>query len=63
CLGHVFDLTVKALIRGKHSTYIEQHLLAKTQPEEEVQTIQHWRKSGPLGKIYNCIRYVLKTPQ
>jgi hypothetical protein len=63
CLGHVLNLTVKALIWGKHSASIEQHLLAETQPEEEVQTIQHWRKYGPLGKLYNCIRYVLKTLQ
>jgi hypothetical protein len=62
CFGHILNLVVKAFLWGENPMVLE---VADddTNPEEQLEALRAWRKNGPLGRLYNCIRHVLKTPQ
>ena len=62
CLGHIINLVVKSFLFGENRASLEFPVGSGT-PEEEIQQLREWRKQGPLGKLYNCIRHILKTPQ
>jgi len=42
---------------------IDDHLDNGDDPEAHVEVLRAWRKTGPLGRLHNCIRHILKTPQ
>jgi hypothetical protein len=64
CLGHVINLVVKSFLWGENAEAVEHDLdEAAAAPQEELAELRRWRQRGPLGKLYNCIRYVLRTPQ
>ena len=62
CFGHVLNLTVKAFLWGENTNTIET-TEALDDVDMELERLREWRKRGPLGKLYNCIRYTMKTPQ
>jgi hypothetical protein len=64
CFGHILNLAAKAFLWGENPLTIDDAVLdADSDEAVEPQRLQDWRKRGPLGKLYNCIRYILKTPQ
>jgi hypothetical protein len=64
CFGHILNLAAKAFLWSEDPLMLDDAVLeADTDDDTELQRLQDWRKRGPLGKLYNCIRYILKTPQ
>jgi hypothetical protein len=64
CFGHILNLSAKAFLWSENRVNVEDALLGDDSDEAaELERLQQWRTRGPLGKLYNCIRYTLKTPQ
>ena len=53
CSGHIFNLAVKKLLFGKDTEALEM----------EAAEFEDWRKVGPIGKLYNNVRYIRASPQ
>jgi hypothetical protein len=64
CFGHILNLAAKAFLWSENPLNIDDSSLDDDNDEAaELGRLQEWRKRGPLGKLYNCINYALKTPQ
>jgi hypothetical protein len=60
CFGHVLNLTVKRILCGTDVDAFEGEIPAA---QDQLAELQRWRRAGPLGKLYNTLTYILKTPQ
>jgi hypothetical protein len=64
CFGHILNLAAKAFLWSENPLTIDDTFHDDdTDEATELARLQEWRRRGPLGKLYNCIRYTLKTPQ
>jgi hypothetical protein len=57
CSGHILNLVVKALIYGKGIGKFERALIGASDQDK----FDLMRKKGPTGKIYNIIKYILRS--
>jgi hypothetical protein len=64
CFGHILNLAAKAFLWSENPLHIDDASFEDDADEAtQLERLQEWRRRGPLGKLYNCIRYTLKTPQ
>jgi hypothetical protein len=64
CFGHILNLAAKAFLWSENPLTIDDTAFHDdTDEAAELARLEDWRKRGPLGKLYNRIRYSLKTPQ
>jgi len=64
CFAHIVSEVGKAMLWGDYSVVAaNDHLDNDLDPEARIRLLQDWRKAGPLGRLHNCIRFILKSPQ
>ena len=63
CLGHIINLAAKALLFGTDAEAFELEVLGAEALEEEIKELDLWRRKGPVGKLHNVVKFILKTPQ
>jgi len=65
CFRHVINLVVKGFLWGDNISSIgsQEEDEQDFSSEDEVRQLKERRKNGPLGKLYNIITYIRRTPQ
>lgn len=68
CLGHIINLTAKAFIFGKNVAALDAVVDAiadATPPDSPAMRAaqNEWRMRGALGKIYNIVVFIRRSPQ
>ena len=63
CLGHVLNLSVKAILFGENPEVFEKDITTAAILGDEKAALRHWRSKGALGKLHNVINYIRLTPQ
>jgi len=61
--GHILNQVGKAFLWGDNLVASDDHLDSDGGPAAQVGVLRAWRQTGPLGRLHNCIRYILKTTQ
>jgi hypothetical protein len=59
CIGHIINLTVKALLFGKGVSKLERALLGAS----DEQKFKLMREKGIIGRVHNIVRYILRSDQ
>ncbi|KAG6978946.1 hypothetical protein FOFC_18230 [Fusarium oxysporum] len=62
CVGHILNLSAKAVLEGDSSDIFDSHIAEKDQKEER-ELLCEWRKRGPLGKLHNLAHWIRRSPQ
>ena len=62
CLEYIINLTAKAFLFGKDADAFEEESQTKKQLLKLEAVRDLWRKREPLGKFYNTITFIRKTP-
>jgi hypothetical protein len=57
CMGYVINLVVQQILFGNDVDAFEPKLVILVEQLE----LQHWRRSGPIGKLYNLIKYIMHS--
>jgi hypothetical protein len=64
CLGHILNLAAKAFLFSNGKASFEDVELDTSVPMTALEAeMAFWRTKGPLGKLYNLVVYICKTPQ
>ena len=63
CFGHIVNLAVKAFLFGKDPEAFEMEADSYIHFHQKEKELEAWRKLGPIGKLYNVVIYIQKTPQ
>jgi hypothetical protein len=67
CIGHIFNLVVKAFLFGEDAEAFEQANdnldQGRLDESQERQLLQAWRKRGPVGKLHNVVLWIRSSPQ
>ena len=61
-LGHIINLAAKAFLFGKEADAFKEESQSKKQLDKLEAVRELWRKKGPLGKFYNTVLFIRKTP-
>ncbi|TKA52632.1 hypothetical protein B0A49_13533, partial [Cryomyces minteri] len=59
CVGHIFNLIIKAILYGRGITDFEKQILGCSDREH----FNLWRRLGALGKIHNFVKWILRSTQ
>lgn len=59
CVGHIFNLIVKAILYGRGITDFEKRILGCSDREH----FDLWRRLGAIGKIHNFVKWILRSTQ
>jgi hypothetical protein len=62
CLGHIINLAAKAFLFGKDADAFEEKSKMKKRQLKAEAVRELWRKKGPVGKFYNTVSFIRKTP-
>jgi hypothetical protein len=62
CLGHIINLAAKAFLFKKDADAFKEEFQVKKQLSKLEAVRELWRKKGPLGKFYNTVTFIRKTP-
>ncbi|KAG6996265.1 hypothetical protein FOFC_07962 [Fusarium oxysporum] len=62
CVGHILNLSAKAFLEGDSSDTFDSHIAEKDQKNER-ELLCEWRKRGTLGKLYNLVHWIRRSPQ
>jgi hypothetical protein len=62
CVGHILNLSAKAVLEGDSSDIFDSHIAEKDLKEER-ELLCEWRKRGPLGKLHNLAHWIRRSPQ
>jgi hypothetical protein len=62
CLGYIISLAAKAFLFGKDVDAFEEESYTKKKLSKLEAVRELWRKKGPLGKFYNTVTFIRKTP-
>lgn len=54
CMGHVINLVAQQILFGNDVDAFEPELIISVEQLE----LQYWRRSGPIGKLHNLIKYI-----
>ena len=52
--GHILNLIAKAFLSGIDSNSFD----PQVDPQQLEADLQHWYKTGPIGKLYNIVKYI-----
>jgi hypothetical protein len=62
CFGHILNLVAQAFLYGEDGASFEQEsdiYGIRGQYEED---LEHWRSKGPVGKLFNIVRFIKTSP-
>ena len=63
CLGHVINLSAKAFFYGKEFDALEKDAEHMKEHSELLQELNIWRKRGLVGRLYNVVIFICRSPQ
>ena len=63
CFGHIVNLAAKAFLFGNDLEAFEAKTTVAALMQQEKKALEAWRKLGLVGKLYNVVIYIRKTPQ
>ena len=63
CFGYIVNLAAKAFLFGKDPEAFEMEADSYIHFHQKEKELEAWRKLGPIGKLYNVVIYIQKTPQ
>lgn len=63
CMGHIINLAAQALLLGNIPTVIDAEIYLARTLKKEQKKLDIWRRRGPIGKLYNIVKYIHQTPQ
>ena len=63
CFGHVINLIVLASLWGTNLEVFEMEINSHRELQHETVELEAWRQKGPLGKLYNIITWITRSPQ
>jgi hypothetical protein len=62
CLGHVINLAAKAFLFGQDYNVFKKDINSIKEHSELLKELKLWRKRGLVGKLYNIITYICRSP-
>ncbi len=62
CLGHVINLSAKAFLYGQEWEAFEKGALDVKEGSDLLKELRLWRKRGLVGRLYNIIIFICRTP-
>jgi hypothetical protein len=70
CFGHILNLVAKAFLYGNEPDIFEADIPEQQYQEQEQQgqeqeqqSLDYWRKRGPVGKLHNTVKFIRSSPQ
>ncbi len=67
CYGHILNLVAKAFLFGADDeallSELEKRDLNKDLSAEERDILDRWRRTGPVGKLQNIVKFIRASPQ
>jgi hypothetical protein len=60
CAGHIINLMARQILFGEDLDAFE---LEINVAKDELEDLQLWRKKGPIGKLYNIVKYIKDLDQ
>jgi hAT family C-terminal dimerisation region len=63
CLGHVLNLSAKALLYGKDFEAFDTDVNAAKDSSDLNKELNIWRRRGCVGKLHNLVVFIRRTPQ
>lgn len=63
CFGHILNLVAKAFLFRDDASAFELESDHLELLGEYDRALQHWRRKGPIGKLYNIIKFIRASPQ
>jgi len=63
CFGQILDEIGKALLWGESPEAITEDPDSDDGSQDQIEYLRAWRRKGPLGRLHNCIRHILTSPQ
>jgi hypothetical protein len=67
CLGHIINLSAKALLFGSDEGCfdfeISEIATLRFEVRHALEVLAFWRKKGPISRLHNIIIWIQKTPQ
>jgi hypothetical protein len=62
CWGYVLNLVAKAFLYGANSAAFEAEITTARELDLLEEELNAWRKKGPVGKLYNNVTFIRRTP-
>ena len=62
CLGHVINLAAKAFLYGKEADVFKKDIESFREKLDLLKELTLWRKRGPIGKLYNIVIFICRSP-
>jgi hypothetical protein len=63
CLGYIINLAAKAFLFSKNTDAFKDSI-DTTRKNSHLKALRaEWRKQGPVGKLYNIVKFIRCTPQ
>ena len=62
CFGYILNLSAKAFLEGESSEIFDQHI-SLSKADHELELLKEWRKHGAIGKLYNLVHWIRRSPQ
>ncbi|RKK65969.1 hypothetical protein BFJ71_g17927, partial [Fusarium oxysporum] len=63
CFGHILNLVAQAFLYGDDAASFELQSEAYDMLKRVEEDLAHWRAKGPVGKLYNIIKFIRASPQ
>ena len=63
CLRHIINLAAKAFLYSKEADAFEKDIESFKEKSDLLKELTLWRKRGPIGKLYNIVIFIYRTPQ
>ncbi|KAF5484225.1 putative AC transposase [Colletotrichum fructicola] len=63
CYGHILNLVARALLFGADREVFEAESLFYQTVHHEEEDLRLWRKTGPVGKLRNIVKFIRASPQ
>jgi hypothetical protein len=62
CWGHVLNLVAKAFLYGVNPAAFEAEIISTRELDLLEKELNVWRRKGPIGKLYNNVMFIRRTP-
>jgi hypothetical protein len=63
CFRHVINLAAKAFLYSKEADAFKKDIESFREKSDLLKELTLWRKRGPIGKLYNIVVFICRTPQ
>jgi hypothetical protein len=62
CWGHVFNLVAKAFLYKANPAAFKAEIISTRELDLLEEKLNAWRRKGPIGKLYNNVVFIRRTP-